>query len=107
MLTRSNIEAQGFTFFRRVEGEDLYSVNYRNVDDRNEYIGQAEVRGYPNLVTFIQYDDGRVVFKVLLGYLNTHWSDDYLFTGEIETNEQFINILSKIVKGGIKPVKFV
>ena len=107
MLTKNNIEAQGFTFFRRVEGEDLYSVSYQNIDDRDEYIGQTIIRGYPNLISFKHYDDGRAEIKILLSFLNQHWSDDWLFSGAITTNEEFINVLSKVIKNEVKPVKFI
>lgn len=106
MLTKSNIESKGFTFFRRIEGEDLYSMSYQNIDDRNEYISQTKIKGYQNLVSVIHYDDGRLVIKVLLDYLNLNWSDDWLFSGKVETNEEFNNIIKDVFKYELKPIKF-
>lgn len=107
MLSRDIIITKGFTFFRRIEGDDNYTGGFNVSENRDEYLGHVLLNGKREILLFQNFDDGRVAILKLYMFINTHWNNEYIFTGEIKDEDTLDSVLTKLVgTANIKPITF-
>jgi len=106
MISRSDIEALGFTYYRDTSSINNYTNFPNATKNASEYVGHTIWNGFRNVISLQHFDNDTIVIKALFNYLNEHWVDEALFTGVLTTKEELEDVLDNVLRIKINTIIF-